>query len=91
MPAEILVNLGNALIQQRQLAEAKQCFRVAIGIKPQHHDGHAGLALALLTQGSLTEGFAEYEWRWQTPQMARTARLSTSRNGTATTLQDGHF
>ncbi|WP_419730491.1 tetratricopeptide repeat protein [Lichenicola sp.] len=74
MSAEILVNLGNALIQQRHLSEAEQCFRTAVRIRPQHVDGHAGLALALLTEGALAEGFSEYEWRWQTPQMIRSAR-----------------
>lgn len=63
-------NLGNALRDLRQLAEAITSYRKAIELRPEFADAHHNVALALLAHGDLAAGWAEYEWRWQTPQMS---------------------
>ncbi len=67
-------NLGTALREQRHLDEAITCFRRAIALRPRYPDAHFSLAMALLAQGDMAPGWQEYEWRWQTPQMARSRR-----------------
>lgn len=39
-------------------------FQKALALKPDSAATHFCYALALLSQGSLIEGFKEYEWRW---------------------------
>lgn len=72
--ADLNTNLGYASLQQRKLDNAEQSFRTAVRLDPDHVDAHVGLAMTLLTQGSLQEGFAEYEWRWRLPQLRPTVR-----------------
>ena len=72
-----LHNLGNALASRRQLKEAEGAFREALRLKPNLPDTHAGLGMALLTRGRFEQGFAEYDWRWRSRQMADEARRWT--------------
>jgi len=58
-------NLGIALQNQGHLDQAITTFRQAIALQPNVADAHLSLAVALLGHGELTEGWAEYEWRWQ--------------------------
>ena len=62
-------NLGTALQQQGLLEQAAVSYRTAIGIKPDYPEAHANLAMVLLARGNMGEGWEEYEWRWQMPQM----------------------
>lgn len=72
--ATIHVNLGDVLREQGLLAAAADSFRTAIGLDPGNPAAHCGLAFALLGLGRLTEGWAEYEWRWQMPQLRGSIR-----------------
>ena len=67
-------NLGTGLREQGRLDEAIACYRRAVGLRPNYPDAHFGLGMALLARGDMAEGWAEYEWRWQTPQMRRGRR-----------------
>jgi tetratricopeptide (TPR) repeat protein len=67
-------NLGNASRDLRQLDAAVASYRRAIGLQPDFPDAHHNLALALLAQGDLAAGWAEYEWRWKTSQLSEADR-----------------
>ncbi|MBD2325405.1 tetratricopeptide repeat protein [Alkalinema sp. FACHB-956] len=60
-------NLGQLWQDQGELPSAITCFRTAIDLQPDFAQAHFQLSQALLAIGHLTEGFAEYEWRWQAP------------------------
>lgn len=55
--------LGNILFDARRATEAEAAHRQAVALAPDDADAHWGLSLALLLQGRLEEGFAEYESR----------------------------
>jgi tetratricopeptide (TPR) repeat protein len=67
-------NLATGLREQGRLQGAVACYRRAIALSPQYPDAHFGLAMALLARGDMAEGWQEYEWRWQTPQMIKGRR-----------------
>ena len=60
--------------EQGRLDDAVVCLRRAVELKPDFADAHGNLAIALLARGDWTEGWAEYEWRWQTPPMIMARR-----------------
>ncbi len=68
--------LGVHAYDRNDLAEAETRFRRAIALDPQSVDAHFDLSLALLKQGRLEEGFAEFEWRRKKPGFTR---LNTDR------------
>lgn len=70
-------NLGNALRDLRQLVAATESYRRAINLRPDFADAHHNRALALLAQGDLPAGWAEYEWRWLTSQLHQARRSFT--------------
>lgn len=57
------VKLGAVLFESGRPAEAAQILRHAIALAPRHAEAHSYLSMALLAQGDLENGFAEYEWR----------------------------
>jgi Flp pilus assembly protein TadD len=59
--------LANVLHYLGRLPQAEQCARAALALAPQAATLHGCLALPLLAQGALREGWQEYEWRWDTP------------------------
>ncbi len=63
-------NLGVALQELGDTAGAGTCHRRALALQPDNAETHNNLAYALLLRGDLEEGWREYEWRWQTAQMA---------------------
>ena len=67
-------DLGHALRMQGQIEEAAACFRKAFALQPGYAQAHSNLAMALLARGDMAEGWAEYEWRWNTKQGVRAAR-----------------
>jgi tetratricopeptide (TPR) repeat protein len=71
---EAYYNLGNAFRDLRRLEEAVEAYRAAIALRPDFPDAHHNAALALLALGDLPAGWAEYEWRWKTPQMSAGVR-----------------
>ncbi len=67
-------NLGLALQAAARLPAAIAAFREAIALVPDFAQAHWNLSLALLAQGEFAEGWREYEWRLQTPELARRER-----------------
>jgi len=63
----VLNEFANALMDDDQVDAALALYREALGRAPQMAELHLHLALALLTAGQLTEGWAEYEWRHAVP------------------------
>jgi serine/threonine protein kinase/Flp pilus assembly protein TadD len=55
----VLNNLGNALGQQGQLADAEVALRAAIHFKPDFAMAHSNLGLVLMLQGKLAEAVEE--------------------------------
>ncbi len=60
-------NLGIVHYDRLALDEAIACNRAALALDPQFAGAHFELAEALLLAGRLSEGWDEYEWRWQLP------------------------
>ena len=72
--AEAHGNLGIGLQAQGRMDAAVASFRRAIALDPDNPEAHRNLAMALLARGDLAEGWAENEWRWNTPNMRPGAR-----------------
>ncbi len=62
-------NLGHALVDVGEFQEAFWCHCRALELQPDNAIAHLELALTLLLFGDYQRGFAEYEWRWRTPQL----------------------
>jgi Tfp pilus assembly protein PilF len=62
-------NLGLAAQAQNRLPEAIAAFRRSIALLPDFAHAHWNLSLALLAHGDYDEGFREYEWRLQLPEL----------------------
>ncbi|MFM9265650.1 tetratricopeptide repeat protein [Tychonema sp. BBK16] len=62
-------NLGHAFSDLGQFQSAFSCHYRALELQPQNSIAHLEYALSLLLFGDLRRGFAEYEWRWRTPQL----------------------
>jgi tetratricopeptide (TPR) repeat protein len=71
-------NLGNQLLVLNRFEDAATAFRGAIKLQPGRPEPHLNLAIALLTEGQLTPGWREFEWRWQGAQMRGHQRPATA-------------
>jgi len=58
-------NIGSALFEAGELAAAIQAMEAAVTALPDKAALHWNLALAYLLAGNLSQGWAEYEWRWR--------------------------
>lgn len=67
--AQTYLTLGNIHKHQENMQQAIAAYRNSVAIDPNYGDGHLCLGMALMKIGSLKEGWAEYEWRWKTPQL----------------------
>lgn len=66
------INLGNCLRGEGQSHEAIEHYRRVIAHDPEDVDAHWNLSLALLQTGQMTEGWKEYDWRFQRwPRLVR--------------------
>lgn len=63
-----LNNLGIALGSLRRFDEAIIAYKKAINLKNDYPEAHKNLSLAQLATGQFSEGWRNYEWRWQTRQ-----------------------
>jgi tetratricopeptide (TPR) repeat protein len=61
------VNLSTVLKEMDRLDDAEGILREALAVSADDPDVHFNLALILLQQGRLEEGWQEYEWRWSQP------------------------
>ncbi len=55
--AEALGMLGAILLERRSFREAQQAYEVAVALRPDLAEAHAGRGLALLAQGELETGY----------------------------------
>ncbi|MEO8537380.1 MAG: DUF5672 family protein [Betaproteobacteria bacterium] len=62
-------NLGLALQAANRLTEAIAAFERAVAVTPAFAAAHWNLALALLANGDYADGWREYEWRLQLPEL----------------------
>jgi tetratricopeptide (TPR) repeat protein len=63
--AEAHANLGLVFNAMGKLADAHAQLETAIACDPEFGEAHYGLAFNLLMQEKYTQGWKEYEWRWQ--------------------------
>jgi len=68
------LNMGTAFKELQRLDAAVVCYRKVLDLEPANPEAHSNLGIALLARGDLTAGWAEHEWRWQTPQMSKARR-----------------
>jgi tetratricopeptide (TPR) repeat protein/ADP-heptose:LPS heptosyltransferase len=68
-PRELINSLGITLADQGRLTEAIACYDRALAVSGDqpYPAAHANRAFALLQLGQFSEGWREYEWRWQCP------------------------
>ncbi|WP_154222325.1 TIGR03032 family protein [Marinicella rhabdoformis] len=66
--AEAMNSLGNAHAAMGDDVQAMQCFNKSIEADQQFAKAHMNKGMLLLKQKQYTEGWVEYDWRWQTPQ-----------------------
>lgn len=59
--ASKLFSNGNALYQQRRLNEAAQCYRQALGFKPDYAEAYNNLATVCIEQGKKQEAITYYQ------------------------------
>ncbi len=64
--ADHLVNLSLVFTDVDDREHAIACLLRALGLKPDHADGHLALGQNLLAMGQFEPGWIEYEWRNQT-------------------------
>ncbi len=69
-------NLGQSLQQLGQTAAAEAAYRQALVCAPDDADTNYHLALLLLLQGKLEQGFHAYDWRWRAVPGLRRLSLS---------------
>ncbi|WP_448205589.1 tetratricopeptide repeat protein [Azospirillum sp. sgz302134] len=77
--AEALANLGMHHARQLRLDEAREAYLQAVQADPNLPTAHYNLALLLLEGGVLRQGWAEHEWRFDTPQFRGHARRFAAR------------
>jgi len=68
-------NLAGVLLEQEEVQEAIGQYHKMLALEPNHISAHRNLGIALLQMGDLKNGFAEYEWRWQSPDFAKNKSL----------------
>jgi tetratricopeptide (TPR) repeat protein len=78
-----LNSLGIIFWEQGYLEEAIAYLQRAIALEPNNAIVHYNLAQVLLSSGDLSNGFAEYEWRWQTEQWTPTQFPQPQWNGSS--------
>jgi hypothetical protein len=64
--AVVHANRGIALVALCRVSEALASFDKAIDLKPDYAEAHFGRAVARLLNGDFAQGWADFEWRWQT-------------------------
>lgn len=74
--AELHGNISPVLISQNRIDEAINHLDTSLAISPGYPEAHFTKGLALLVNGDLKQGWAEYEWRWQCREF-RSPRIHT--------------
>jgi tetratricopeptide (TPR) repeat protein len=68
--ADAFTNRANALMNLKRLDEALASYDRAIALKPEYAEAHWNRGLCRLLIDHRLEGWADYEWRWKTEQLA---------------------
>ena len=63
------LSMGFILSELGRRDEALACCDRALALEPDMPDAHKNRSLVWLLEGKLTEGWAEYEWRWKCPEL----------------------
>jgi Tfp pilus assembly protein PilF len=74
----LLNNIGLAQYRLGEPEKALKTYDHIVKIDPSYPEGHTHRALMLMLLGDLAEGFAEYEWRWQTEFFKKMQPLTTA-------------
>lgn len=64
--AQALYDRGSTLHQLKRLEEALASYDRALKVRPDYADGYRNRAITKLLVGQYKEGWADYEWRWET-------------------------
>ncbi len=72
--ADAICNRGVVLEQLDRHAEAIAAFRQATAVEARHREANWNEGLALLRQGNFRDGWAKYEWRWASKELASQRR-----------------
>lgn len=72
---EAHINLGYTFEEQGQFASALESYQTALQLDPGSAQAHYNRANVWLLTGNLTQGWAEYEWRWRTSFFASMTRI----------------
>jgi tetratricopeptide (TPR) repeat protein len=74
-----LNNKGKLLREQGNLHDAETVYLEALAFDPSSTEAHWGLAHVYLLLGRFEEGWREYEWRWNLPELQGHASRTTPR------------
>lgn len=75
--ADAYNGLGAVQAMRGRSDDAMALFDTALRLQPDLAEAHSNRGLALLAAGRVRDGLDEYEWRWGTPQLRRSARRFT--------------
>lgn len=75
--AEKWYNRGRVMMALKRFDKATRDFERALALDPAHAQSRFEIALCRLVTGDFANGWAEYEWRWQTPLLKRRAAAFT--------------
>jgi tetratricopeptide (TPR) repeat protein len=74
-------NLGNVYKNLFENRKAEEFYKIALKLNPDHPSVHWNLALALLQNGDIYNGFQEYIWRWKIKKTTKINILKPLWNG----------
>jgi len=72
---DTLFNRGAMLRDLKRYDEAIASYERVLTIQPDHADAHHNQSLCQLLLGDFSNGWRNYEWRWQTEQMREHNRV----------------
>jgi tetratricopeptide (TPR) repeat protein len=70
-----LINLGSLKAGLERFEDSLPYYDRALALAPDHAVGHWNRALALLTLGDYPAAWRDYDWRWQIPELVRSAEV----------------
>ena len=66
--AEVYNTIASIFMKKGRCAEAIDNYRRALQFKPDYAEAHCNLGMTYLLSGRFKEGWAEYQWRLNTPK-----------------------
>jgi tetratricopeptide (TPR) repeat protein len=70
-----LINLGSLKAGLERFEESLPFYDRALALAPNNAIGHWNRALALLTLGDYLAAWRDYDWRWQIPELVKSAEV----------------